>query len=123
MDRISRIAPGDRISGPATPGMSREQAVATEGLWAGLVTTEPGMVSGWHHHGEQQTAVYVLAGALRMESGGDGSEVVDAGPGDFVYVPAGAVHRESNPSQGPSQIIVIRAGAGESVVNVDGPEG
>ena len=31
-----------------TPGMSREHAIARDGLWAGVVRTDPGMVSGWH---------------------------------------------------------------------------
>jgi gentisate 1,2-dioxygenase len=32
--------------------MRREQAIASDGMWAGLTYTEPGMVSGWHHHRE-----------------------------------------------------------------------
>ncbi|HZD70847.1 MAG TPA: cupin domain-containing protein [Actinomycetes bacterium] len=102
--------------------MERQQALATDGVWAGLVRTAPGMVSNWHHHGEYETVIYVLTGALRMEFGPDGSTVVEAGPGDFVYVPKGAVHRESNPSAEPADLIGTRAGHGESVFNVDGPE-
>jgi uncharacterized RmlC-like cupin family protein len=46
---------------------------------------------------------------------------VEARPGDFVYVPTGAVHRESNPSMAPADVIVVRAGSGESTFNVGGP--
>ena len=79
------------------------------------------MVSGWHHHDEYETTIYVLRGALRMEFGPDGLNTVEAGPGDFLYVPKGVVHRESNPSAERADILVVRAGRGESTINVDGP--
>jgi uncharacterized RmlC-like cupin family protein len=102
--------------------MVREEAIATEGLWAGLVRTEAGMISGWHHHDGYETAIYVLSGRLRMESGIGGSDVAEAGRGDFVLVPRHTVHRESNPSDEESRLIVVRSGSGEVVVNVEGPE-
>jgi uncharacterized RmlC-like cupin family protein len=120
-DPILVVTPADRTAGPATPGMDRQQAIATDGSWAGFVRTEAGMVSGWHHHGEYETVIYVLSGALKMEFGPNGSYTVEAGPGDFVYVPKGAVHRESNPSLVLADIIVVRAGSGESTFNVGGP--
>ena len=57
-----------------------------------------------------------------MESGANGSQTHRAGPGDFLHVPRGAVHRESNPSDQPSAAVVLRAGTGEVVVNVEGPD-
>lgn len=80
------------------------------------------MVSAWHHHGDHESAIYIVSGALRMEFGPGGAESFDAGPGDFVYVERGAIHREANPLETPAEIVVIRAGSGESVFNVDGPE-
>jgi uncharacterized RmlC-like cupin family protein len=115
------VTPAQRTPGPTTPGMDRHQAFATDRTWSGFVTTEPGMTSGWHHHGDYETVIYVLSGGLKMEFGTDGGAIVEAGPGDFVYVPKGAIHRESNPSSDPSDIIVVRAGVGESTFNVDGP--
>jgi uncharacterized RmlC-like cupin family protein len=120
-DQILVVTPGDRKAGPSTPGMDRQQAVATDDMWSGFVRTETGMVSAWHHHGEYETVIYVLTGLLRMEFGPSGSNTVEAGPGDFVYVPNGVVHRESNPSAQPADLIVVRAGQGESTINVDGP--
>jgi len=102
--------------------MAREEAFATDALWAGVVKTEPGMISGWHHHGEYETAIYVVSGRFVMESGPNGSVVMDAGPGDFLYVPRRAVHRESNPDPDESSAVVLRAGTGEVVVNVEGPD-
>ncbi len=38
--RVSRIGSDDRRAGQLTPGMTREEAVSADRLWAGLVTTE-----------------------------------------------------------------------------------
>jgi uncharacterized RmlC-like cupin family protein len=120
-DPVRHITPADRVAGEATPGIVREQAVAVEGLWAGLARTEPHATSGWHHHGDYDSSIYVLSGALRMEFGPGGEVVVDAGPGDFVFVPKGAIHREGNPTDDESHLVVVRAGTGPAVVNVEGP--
>ena len=121
-DRVKRVAPGQRREAlPATPGMVREEAISVEGLWGGLVRTDAGMTSGWHHHGDYDTSIYVASGSLRMESGPAGADVVEAQPGDFVFVPKGVIHRESNPSELESHLVVVRAGSGPPVVNVDGP--
>jgi uncharacterized RmlC-like cupin family protein len=121
-DPIRVVTPGDRTEGPSTPGMDRQQAFASDGMWAGFVRTDAGMVSGWHHHGEYESVIYVLEGTLKLESGSGGADVVQAGPGDFVRVPKRVVHREGNPSTQPADIIVVRAGRGESTYNVAGPE-
>lgn len=118
---VRRIRPGERVDGPSTAGMVRSQAVASERMWAGLVRTEPGMVSGWHNHGDHESTIFVVSGTLHMEFGPGGGEAFDAEPGDFVYVPEGVVHREGNPSDEPADIVVVRSGTGESVFNVDGP--
>src|SRR5438094_7405149 len=121
-DRVVHVPPEKREEAlPPTPGILREEAIAVDGLWAGLAKTEAGMTSGWHHHGDYETSIYIVSGSLRMESGPGGSEVVDAQPGDFLHVPKGAIHREGNPSDAESQLIVVRAGSGPAVVNVDGP--
>ncbi len=120
---VRRIAPEERTEGMGTPGMVREEAVSTDRMWAGLVRTAAGMVSGWHHHGDYESTIYVLSGALRMEFGRNGGEVLDAVPGDFLYVAPGAIHREGNPTEGESHIVVVRSGSGKPVVNTDGPEG
>jgi uncharacterized RmlC-like cupin family protein len=122
MDGLCRIRPEDRVEGAPTPGMTREEAVATDGMWAGFLTTAVRMTSGWHHHGEYETSIYVVTGMLRMEFGPGGTKAVEAVPGDFLYVGKGVIHRESNPSEMVATAIVVRAGTGEAVFNVDGPE-
>ena len=120
-DPVSLIRPENRVEGDPTPGMVREKAVITDGMWADLVRTEPPIVSGWHHHGDYETSIYVISGVLRMESGPGGGSVVEAGPGDFLFVPRAAIHRERNPGDTESQIVVVRAGHGPPVINVDAP--
>jgi uncharacterized RmlC-like cupin family protein len=86
------------------------------------VHTEPGAVSGWHHHGDHETSLYVVAGGMRLDFGPGGAESVLAGPGDFLHVPAGVVHREANPGADVSTVVVARAGVGAPTVNVDSPD-
>jgi uncharacterized RmlC-like cupin family protein len=122
LSTIYRVTPEKRVEGQPTEGISREQAIQTDGMWSGFVRTESGMVSGWHHHGEYESTIYVLTGSLRMEFGSGGEESFEADPGDFVFVGKRVVHRESNPSMDEATLVVVRAGRGEPVVNVDGPE-
>jgi uncharacterized RmlC-like cupin family protein len=119
---VFKVQPPDRVAGDPTAGMVREEAITTEGLWAGFVRTATGSISGWHHHGDHQTSIYVLDGVLRLEFGPGGEDVIEGRPGDFVYIPSGKVHREGNPSDEESHLIVVRAGTGPPTINVDGPE-
>lgn len=95
---VKRDSQEERVEGPSTPGMDRFTALATDRVWAGGARTEPGMTSAWHHHGDHESVIHVLCGALGMEVGPGGRESFDAGPGDFVLVGRGEVRRESNPS-------------------------
>ena len=118
---VRLIHPEDRVAGTPTNGMVREEAISTDHMWAGVAATEPGMVSDWHNHGTYESTIYVQAGGLRMEFGPGGADVLDAGPGDFLYVAPHAVHREGNPTDVEARIVVVRSGSGEPVFNVGGP--
>ncbi len=104
-----------------TPGMSREEAVRTDAVWAGVAVTAGRAFSGWHHHGEHESVIHVLRGRVRLEFGPGGTSAFEAGPGDTLYVAPREVHREGNPEDEASEIFVVRAGTGELVVNVAGP--
>lgn len=120
----TKIGPGELADTDSQPGILREEAFARPGLWAGRSTTEPGVTSGWHHHGEADTIVYVLSGTVVIEFGDEGSNAVEASEGEFLVIPSGLVHRESTPSDGPSRSVVIRAGGeGPPTYEVDGPSG
>ena len=116
---VTRVPAGALQPGQPTPGMQREEAVVLPGLWSGRVLTDPGATSGWHHHGEHDTVAYVVAGVFAVETA-DG--VVAAEPGDFVHIPPHLVHRESNPTESTAEVVLVRRGTGEVVVNVDGPD-
>lgn len=111
-----------RPAATQTGGMVRHEAHSTDKLWMGTGVTQPHFVSGWHHHGAYESAIYVVNGKIRVESGPGGKTMVEAGPGDFVWVPAGVVHRESNPTPEIQDIVLVRAGEGEVVINVEGPD-
>lgn len=119
------IKAGDRqiAKSDATSGMVREQAIAHDGIWAGVVRSTPQQPSGWHHHGDYDTYIYVLSGRVSFDFGPRGADSVDAGPGDFVHVPKGLVHREVNPAAEEGAVVLFRKGSGAPVINVDGPEG
>jgi uncharacterized RmlC-like cupin family protein len=104
-----------------TTGMIREEAFHTDNVWAGVAHNAPNAVSAWHHHGDHESTIYVLSGRIRIECGPGGRTVLDGGPGDFLFIPAGEIHREGNPTGDTTEIVLVRAGQGQVVVNVDGP--
>jgi uncharacterized RmlC-like cupin family protein len=116
------IRPSDRHQQTGqTAGMIREEAVHTEGLWAGVVRTEAGRYSSWHHHGAYESVIYVISGQVQLECGLEGATKFHARPGDCIYLPPLEVHREGNDGVEESEIVVVRSGTGELVVNVAGP--
>jgi uncharacterized RmlC-like cupin family protein len=124
MPQPIRVVPPDAlVDADPTPGMRRQRAIEAPGLWAGLVHTEPGATSGWHHHGEHESSLYVVSGRMRLQFGPGGESVLDAEAGSFIHVPAHTVHRESNPTDEVATVVISRAGSGVPTVNVDGPAG
>jgi uncharacterized RmlC-like cupin family protein len=89
----------------------------------GLARTLAGVDSGWHHHGNHDTNVYVPSGKARAEAGRGGREVLEIGPGDFGYIPAHTIHREVGLSPCESVILVFSMGSGPLVFDRKGPEG
>ncbi len=110
-----------------TAGMQRSSAVSglTVGarqLWMGETRMAPGAVSGNHHHGDTETAIYVASGHPVFVFRGDQGEVrLAAEPGDYVYVPALTPHREENPDPDHEALVVLARSTQEAVVvNLDG---
>jgi uncharacterized RmlC-like cupin family protein len=124
---VDVIHPGDRDLGTAqTPGMTREAAICASttgarGLWMGFATNEAGAKSGVHHHGDSESGIYLLTGRLRFRFGDRLEHVVDAGPGDFVFVPPNEVHLEENLEPHETTFIVARNTADAIVVEVPDP--
>ena len=102
--------------------MDRRQLVDEGDRWIGWVQTDVGLAGGWHHHGERDSYIYMLRGAITIEFGPGGTESVVARAGDLVFNPAGLVHREVTGNDGPAELLVVRIGPGPQNVNVDGPD-
>lgn len=121
-DRTRLVRAADRRrETQQTPGMAREEALRTDHLWAGVAKTAARAFSGWHHHGAYASVIHVVRGRLRLEFGSGGRDALEAAAGDTLYVAPGEVHREGNPTDEPSEALVVRAGEGEIVINVPGP--
>ena len=123
MEKGARIIrPSERTRDTTqTAGMIREEAVKTADLWAGLVRTEAGRFSSWHHHGDHESVIYVVSGQVQVECGPGGTTKLVGRPGDCVFVPRREIHREGNSGLEESEIVVFRSGSGDLVVNVAGP--
>ena len=76
----------------------------------------PGAHSSLHSHANCETAVYVLRGRGYAYSGRDMDEYIEAGPGDFVYIPANLAHVVGCPAGGEPPEYVVARNAPEEVV-------
>ena len=126
---LAVIHPADRTPDTASGAMRREAAISrgqvgAGHLWMGYVELAPGAVSAVHHHGESESAIYLISGSARFWSGDDLAGAHDAGPGDFIWVPPNHVHVEANRSAGePVRMVVARSTQEAIVVNLPPPEG
>jgi uncharacterized RmlC-like cupin family protein len=107
-----------------TPGMDRREAISARlcgsaALWMGETVVDPGAVSGDHHHGDSETAIYVVSGRPEFVffDGAAGEERrVKTEPGDYVFVPPFTPHREENPSADEAAVVVIARSSQEAIV-------
>lgn len=107
---------------PRLAGVGSETTGADE-LWLGRVTGEPGKDSDPHHHGEAETAGYILSGETRIFYGENYDEHVDLSPGDFVYVPPYLPHVERNLSdEDPVEFVTARTPENITVNLQDEPD-
>ena len=97
------------ISGQMTrvEGVSKILSNA-EGIHLAIATIPPGQQSSPHHHVNCESAIYVLTGNGVFLSGNNLEESVEIGPGDFIYIPPGAVHAPVNSGEAIMELIVAR---------------
>src|SRR5438552_636786 len=84
-------------------------------IWMGQVSNAPGVRSAPHHHGEAETAGYVLRGHARIYYGENYQQVVDLYAGDFVFVPPHTPHIEANASD-TEELVYITARTPDNIV-------
>jgi hypothetical protein len=53
---------------------------------------------------------------------GHGTELVEVGEADFIYIPAHLIHRESVAAEGGEGVVVRVGGVGATVFNIEGPD-
>jgi len=87
-------------------GISAESVGATS-ICMHLLTIPPGGRAKVHLHQLHETAIYVLSGQGRMWWGQQLEQVMDCGPGDMIYIPAGVSHLPTNPSAAEPCIAVL----------------
>ncbi|MPZ23575.1 MAG: cupin domain-containing protein [Dehalococcoidia bacterium] len=108
-----------------TPGMERMAGIAdvtcgAQRLWMGYVTVSPATESGAHHHGSNESGIFIIKGRARFYFGDHLEHTLDAGPGDFVHVPPRIVHVEANLSPDEAvEMIVARDSQEGTTVNVE----
>ena len=106
-------------------GVSAPVAGSTN-LYSSVVTTAPGGKTRIHHHGPCETSIYIASGRAHYTWGPTGLEhQMDAGPGDFVYIPAGEIHVEENASASEPLVVILTRNCPDShvVYMDDGPDG
>jgi uncharacterized RmlC-like cupin family protein len=123
---LTRVAKGE-LSGDTgqTSGMTRWEAISgktagSEKLWMGQTHVAPGAKSGNHHHGEAETAIYVVSGTPAFVFAEDGEEIrLETKPGDYIFVPPYVPHREENPGAQEAIVVIARSSQEGIVVNLE----
>jgi uncharacterized RmlC-like cupin family protein len=130
--RLHHIVPAVLSSETAqSGGMHRRAAIsgATVGssrLWMGQTHVAPATASANHHHGDSETAIYVVSGTpsfvfLDVDADPPHEVRIDTKPGDYIFVPPYVPHREENPDPETEAVVVIARSTQEAiVVNLDG---
>lgn len=120
---MKRVSPGS--GGRAVPqcflylDAISQNTGGSEGIFMAKYTVPPGAHSGLHLHANCETAVYILSGRGYAYSGEEMDGYLEAGPGDFVYIPADLAHVVGCPAGGePLEYIVTRNAPEEIVVTL-----
>jgi uncharacterized RmlC-like cupin family protein len=130
--RLHHIAPSGLGEDTAqTAGMRRREAISgrrvgAQHLWMGQTHVPGATASGNHHHGDSETAIFVVSGTpvfvfLDLEGAEPVETRVQTQPGDYVFVPPFVPHREENPDPIVEAVVVI-ARTSQNAIVVNLPE-
>ena len=93
-----------------------QQTVGSEDIFMAKYSVPPGVHSSLHAHTNCETAVYILRGRAYAYAGKEMDEYIEAGPGDFVYIPANLAHLVGCPADSEPLEYVVARNAPEEVV-------
>ncbi len=96
-----------------------EGLVGSTGIHLAVATIPPGCASSPHYHVNCESAIYVAKGRGRFVIGDNLDNPLPIAQGDFIYVPAEAVHQPVNDGDEPLELIVARNTPVEIVVEVE----
>ena len=85
-----------------------EALTGSTGIHLAIATIPPHCASSPHYHVNCESAIYVVKGRGRFIVGDKLDNPLPIAPGDFIYVPAEAVHQPVNDSDEVMEIIVAR---------------
>jgi uncharacterized RmlC-like cupin family protein len=127
--RLHHIAPSGLSADTAqSGGMRRVEAISgktvgSRTLWMGQTHVAGGTASDNHHHGESETAIYVVSGHPEFvfldypDADGPARETrIVTKPGDYIFVPPFVPHREENPDPENEAVVVIARTTQEAIV-------
>lgn len=112
-----------------TSGMQRLAAISSklvgaQGICAGITVIEKNIATGLHHHGNQETVIYVKSGQAKVRWGAQLQQEALIQAGSFAYIPAYLPHQEINPSPDTvSEWVIVRNGPEPIVINLEGAPG
>jgi uncharacterized RmlC-like cupin family protein len=122
--KLHHVAGGSLHADTAqSSGMRRVEAISgktvgSQALWMGQTHVAAGTASADHHHGESETAIYVVSGNPEFvfldENGVETRHRTQ--PGDYVFVPPFVPHREENPDPDHEAVVVIARTTQEAIV-------
>ena len=94
--------------------------IGGKATWIGTVTMPPKAVTGAHHHGRHEAAIYVVKGRSEIRWGEGLDFAAEIGPGDFVYFAPFVPHQERNLSATDTvDFVVVRSDNEPIVVALD----
>jgi uncharacterized RmlC-like cupin family protein len=123
--KLHHIAPlglsGDTAQ---TKGMTRIEAISgktvgSKDLWMGETHVSAATASDNHHHGESETAIYIVRGNpvfVFYDAEKDEETRLETKPGDYIFVPPWVPHREENPDPDTEAVVVIARTTQEAIV-------
>ena len=88
-------------------GIAKE-TVGSSGICMHLLTVPPGGRAKAHKHATHETAIYIISGHAKMYWGDSLEHLMEASPGDLIYIPADVPHLPVNDGSVEAVAVIAR---------------